>query len=102
LKDYFVYILASRRNGALYIGVTNDLLRRIWEHRNELVDGFTKKYKIKQLVYYEISTCVEEAILYEKRIKKWSRDWKMRLIEKRNPNRIDLYDEIAGFPPSRE
>ena len=90
MSQYFVYIIASKKNGTLYIGVTNNLQRRIYEHKNELIDGFTKKYKIKTLVYYEIHTEIEEAIKREKALKKWNRAWKINLIEKSNPNWNDL------------
>lgn len=93
--QYFVYIMASKRNGTLYIGVTNDLRRRIYEHKNELIDGFTKRYHIKNLVYYEQTTDINEAILREKRLKKWNRAWKIELIEKLNPNWEDLYKDIS-------
>ncbi len=76
MKDYFLYILANRKNGVLYTGVTNDLMRRIYEHKNELIDGFTKKYRIKNLVYYEMISDIANAIAAEKRIKKWHRRWK--------------------------
>ncbi len=94
MKQYFLYILASRRNGTLYIGVTGDLLRRIYEHRQNLVDGFTNKYHVHILVYYEVHSDIEEAITREKRIKKWNRKWKLRLIEEMNPEWKDLYTEI--------
>ena len=102
MKNYYVYILASQRNGTLYIGVTNDLVRRVWEHKEGMVDGFTKRYHVARLVYFETCSSVESAIVYEKKIKKWNRAWKLRLIEERNPSWADLYDQIAGFPPSRE
>ena len=94
MKYYYVYILASKRNGTLYIGVTNDLQRRVYEHKNGLVDGFTKKYNVKILVYYESTVDVASAIYREKCIKKWNRDWKIKLIEKGNPNWEDLYKKI--------
>jgi putative endonuclease len=90
MKNYYVYILASKRNGTLYIGVTNDLNRRIYEHKNSLVDGFTRKYNIKILVYYELTNSIESAITREKQFKKWNRDWKIRLIEEKNPIWEDL------------
>ena len=93
-KQPCVYILASKRNGTLYIGVTSNLIKRAWEHRNNVVEGFTKKYNVHQLVYYEQHEDIESAILREKRLKKWSRAWKLRLIEERNPNWSDLWDEI--------
>ena len=89
-KSYYVYILASKRNGTLYTGVTNNLEKRIYEHKNNLVKGFTKKYNVHKLVYYEETNDVNEALLYEKRIKKWNRAWKIRLIEKDNPEWKDL------------
>jgi putative endonuclease len=95
MKEYCVYILASKKNGALYIGVTNDLIKRIFEHKNNLVDGFTKKYGIHKLVYFEQSKDVQSAILREKRMKKWNRKWKISLIEKTNPSWEDLYDHFA-------
>ena len=89
-----VYILASRRNGTLYIGVTGDLIKRVWEHRNNLVESFTKKYSVHQLVYYEQHQNMASAITREKQLKKWNRAWKLELIEKRNPDWNDLWDEI--------
>ena len=93
-KTYFVYILASGRNGTLYIGVTNDLARRIYEHKNDLVSGFTQRYGVHALVWYEAHGDIGEAILREKRIKKWNRAWKIRMIEENNPDWRDLYDEV--------
>ena len=90
-KQPAVYILASKQNGTLYVGVTNDLIRRIWEHKHDLVDGFTKKYGVHILVYYEVHTTMTEAIRREKQIKKWYRDWKIRLIEEENPDWQDLW-----------
>jgi putative endonuclease len=95
-RGFYVYILASRIGGALYIGVTNDLIRRVAEHRLKLVEGFTKKYEIARLVYFEQFDDIENAIKREKRLKKWPRAWKISLIEKDNPNWIDLYPGIAG------
>ncbi len=94
MKYYYVYILASKRDGTLYTGVTNDLLRRVCEHKNSLIDGFTKKYNIKMLVYYEQTTNIGSAIAREKCIKKWNRLWKRRLIEKENPEWKDLSLEL--------
>jgi len=96
MLQYYVYLLASKKYGTLYTGVTNDLIKRVYEHKESLVDGFTKKYKVHQLVYYEIHDDVHEAILREKQIKKWNRDWKINLIEKDNPHWIDLYNELTG------
>jgi len=93
-KSYYVYILASERNGTLYIGFTNDLKRRIFEHRNNLIDGFTKKYKVHSLVYYEETNDVNSAIEREKILKTWNRHWKTNLIEKENPDWNDLYNLI--------
>ena len=92
----YVYILASCRNGTLYIGVTADLPDRIMQHKLGLIEGFTKEHKIKSLVYYEMHQTMEEAILREKRLKEWQREWKLRLIERMNPNWIDLFDEHTG------
>lgn len=91
MKKSFVYIMASKRNGTLYIGVTTDLLRRVWEHKNRLIDGFTKKYDVHQLVYYEAVDDVEVAIKREKQLKAWKRKWKLDLIEENNPDWEDLY-----------
>jgi len=91
MKQYFVYILASKRNGTLYIGLTNDLLRRIYEDKNDLIEGFTKKYGIHLLVYYEVYGNINDAIAREKHMKKWNRQWKINLIEKSNPDWEDLY-----------
>jgi putative endonuclease len=95
-RSFYVYILASRIGGTLYIGVTNDLVRRVGEHRLELAEGFTKKHDIHRLVYFEQFDDIENAIRREKRLKKWNRDWKIRLIEELNPNWNDLYPGIAG------
>lgn len=91
---YSVYILASKRNGTLYIGVTNDLIKRVWEHKNDLVEGFTKKYKVHTLVYYEQTIDVNSALAREKQLKKWNRQWKIQLIESVNPSWEDLYEDI--------
>ena len=95
MKNYYVYILASKKNGTLYIGVTSDLSKRVYEHKNELADGFTRKYNVHQLVYYEMTPDIRSAIQREKRLKKWKRDWKIHLIEKHNPDWKDLYEEIS-------
>lgn len=89
--NYTTYILASEKNGTLYIGCTNNLPRRIWEHKNKLADGFTKKYSIDKLVYYEFHDTPEAMIHREKRLKEWQRNWKIELIEKHNPEWEDLY-----------
>lgn len=95
---YFVYVLASQRNGTLYVGVTNDLIRRAQEHREGLVEGFTKRYGVKLLVYYEVHQDIGEAILREKRIKRWLRTWKIQLIEASNPQWVDLWPGLAFEP----
>jgi putative endonuclease len=92
---YFVYIQASKIGGTLYTGVTNDLIRRVYEHKANIVKGFTKKYGVHRLVYFEAHDGIEAAILREKQIKKWNRAWKVRLIEERNPNWDDLYNSIC-------
>jgi putative endonuclease len=95
-RSFYVYIPASRIGGTLYIGVTNDLIRRVSEHRLKLAEGFTKKYDVHKLVYFEQLDDIENAIRREKRLKKWNRAWKIRLIEEHNPNWDDLYPGIAG------
>ena len=89
-----MYILASKRNGTLYIGVTNNLVKRVYEHKNNLVDGFTKKYKVHMLVYYECTNDARSALNREKQLKKWNRKWKLRLIEEFNPEWEDLYKNL--------
>ncbi|SQH76717.1 GIY-YIG catalytic domain protein [Shewanella benthica] len=91
-----VYILASKKNGTLYVGVTSDLIKRIWEHREHLVTGFTDRYHVTQLVYYELTDCMYSAISREKKLKKWRRQWKINLIENQNPQWRDLWDEIQS------
>jgi putative endonuclease len=93
-KLYYVYILTNKRNGTLYIGVTSDLVRRVHEHKKGLIDGFTKRYGTKMLVYYEATESVTAAITREKQLKKWNRKWKLKLIEEFNPEWKDLYGEI--------
>ena len=93
-KFYYVYILASKRNGTLYIGITNDLKKRVFEHKEELIKGFTKKYRIKNLVYYELIENSYSAIQREKNLKNWNRKWKLQLIEKNNPGWEDLYEKL--------
>jgi putative endonuclease len=93
MKFYYVYILASKRNGTLYIGVTNDLKRRIYEHKNKLIKGFTQKYEVNRLVYFEECSDVESAIIYEKKLKKWRREYKIALIEKGNCDWVDLSED---------
>jgi len=96
MKQPCVYILSNRRNGTLYIGVTSDLVRRVWQHKNHVVDGFSKKYATDMLVWYEQHGDMESAILREKALKEWRRAWKLRLIEELNPQWRDLYPEIVG------
>ena len=94
-KQPCVYILASKRNGTLYVGVTSDLVKRVYEHKHDLADGFTKEYKVHYLVYFELHQDMNAAITREKQIKKWNRAWKLELIEKSNPTWKDLYEEIV-------
>jgi len=94
-KQPAVYILASKRNGTLYIGVTSDLVKRIWEHRNDMVEGFNKRYNVHRLVWYELYENMESAIEREKRLKEWERKWKLELVESTNPNWLDLYYTIV-------
>ena len=96
MKNFYVYILASKKNGTLYVGVTSGLAKRVYEHKNGLVDGFTKKYNVHNLVWYEVHDSAESAITREKQIKKWNRAWKLELIEKENPGWDDLYERICG------
>jgi putative endonuclease len=93
-KHPAVYILASKKNGTLYIGVTSDLVKRIWEHKNNLVEGFTKRYNVHHLVWYELYEEMASAIERERNLKEWQRSWKLRLIESSNPDWQDLYDTI--------
>lgn len=94
-KKLYVYILTRVRNSTFYVGVTSDLPKRIWEHKNEVADSFTKKYGIKTLVYYEVFDDPETAIRREKRLKKWNRSWKIKVIEQMNPEWKDLYEDIC-------
>jgi putative endonuclease len=96
MNSYYIYILASERNGTLYVGVTNDLLRRVYEHKNDFVKGFTSKYGVHTLVFYEQCESHESAVAREKQIKEWKRKSKLELIEKVNPLWQDLYDELAS------
>lgn len=95
MRDAFVYIMASQRNGTLYIGITSDLIRRVFEHKKGLVEGFTKRYNVKYLVYFEQYDSIVEAIKREKILKAWKRQWKLELIEKDNPEWLDLCEKIA-------
>jgi putative endonuclease len=94
-KTYYVYILASKRNGTLYIGVTNNLERRLYEHKNNLVEGFTNKYSVHHLIYYESANDINAALQREKQLKRWTRKWKIELIEKVNPDWCDLSDDFV-------
>jgi len=96
MKQFYVYVLSNKRNGTLYTGVTSDLLKRVYEHKNDLVDGFTKKYGIHNLVWYEKHESAESAITREKQIKKWNRSWKLNLIDSFNPLWTDLFEELMG------
>jgi putative endonuclease len=93
-KQPAVYIMASKRNGTLYIGVTSNLIKRVWEHKNNHVEGFIKGYSIHELAWYELHDSMETAIQREKVLKNWKRSWKFELIEKHNPNWLDLYESI--------
>ena len=94
IKQPAVYILASKRNGTLYIGVTSDIVKRIWEHKNDFVKGFTKRYCVHHLVWYELHENMEDAISREKTLKEWKRLWKLNFIESSNPDWLDLYDTL--------
>jgi putative endonuclease len=99
MRNYFTYILASRRNGTLYVGVTNNLLKRINEHKNKKASAFTKKYNVNKLVYYEECGDINAAIQREKQLKNWKRSWKIKLIEDFNPEWKDLYNKLMGLDP---
>ena len=94
--SFYVYILASQRNGTLYIGITDNLVRRVWQHREGVVPGFTNDYGVKLLVWYEVHETRESAFQRERQMKKWNRAWKLRAIEEKNPTWRDLWDEIAS------
>jgi putative endonuclease len=105
MKQYYVYILCSKRNGTLYTSITSDIIKRIYEHKNNLIEGFSQKYNVHRIVWYEIHETADAAISREKQIKVWKRQWKLRLIEKDNPEWNDLYDNICentGFLPPQE
>jgi putative endonuclease len=95
MMSFYVYILASQRNGTLYTGMTDNLLQRIWKHRNDVIPGFTKQYGVKMLVWYEIHDTRAAALTRERQIKNWNRAWKLELIERMNPSWRDLYDELS-------
>lgn len=106
MKEYYLYILASRKNGTLYTGLTNSLIERVYEHKQNLIPGFTRRYNVHRLVYYERFRDIHSAITREKRIKKWKRQWKINLIESTNPDWEDLYDMInrpyVSIPESKK
>ena len=105
MKCYYVYIVASKKNGTLYIGVTSDLRQRVYQHKCGMVPGFTRHYGVHRLVYFETFCRIGDALTAEKRLKKWNRRWKIRLIEEHNPEWKDLCEDQAqqnGFPPARE
>jgi len=93
-KDSYIYILSNEYNKVFYIGVTSDLVKRIWEHKNKVLEGFTNQYNLKKLVYYEVASDVESAIIREKQLKNWRRQWKIDLIKEFNPKFDDLYEKI--------
>ncbi len=94
-KNSFVYMLASQRNGTIYVGVTSDMVKRVWQHKNDFIDGFTKQHGVHMLVWFERHENMESAITREKRIKAWKRLWKLNLIESENPDWNDLFDQIV-------
>ncbi len=96
MKQYYVYMMSNKKRGTIYIGVTSDLIKRIWEHKNGASKGFTTKYNLKNLVYYEVHCDIRHAIKREKRLKLWLRQWKIELIEKENPHWHDLYEKITS------
>lgn len=100
-KQWAIYIMTNGKNGTLYIGRTDDLVRRIWEHKNKVVKGFTERYDLNKLVYYEVWEDGIESIRRERNMKKWKREWKIKLIEKQNPDWNDLYAEVCGSLPSQ-
>ena len=99
-KSFYVYIMASRRNGTLYIGMTSDLIGRVWQHKNGVTKGFTTKHKVHRLVYFEIHDTAETAATRERQMKEWQRAWKIKRIEEMNPGWDDLYDDLTGSRPA--
>ena len=95
MKTFYVYIMANKRNGTLYIGVTSNLIKRVYEHKSDLIDGFTRKYNVHQLVFYEQVGDFEAAVRREKQLRKWNRLWKLRIIEQMNPEWRDLYEDLV-------
>lgn len=102
MKKYYIYILASKKNGTLYIGMTNNLIRRIFEHKEKIIEGFTSKYSINKLVYYEEHSYVNDANIREKQMKEWKREWKINLIESLNKNWEDLYENMVSDEIEKE
>lgn len=102
VKTYYVYILASKKNGTLYTGVTSNLTKRVYDHKQKIIEGFTKRYDVTHLVYFAETNNIKEAILKEKQIKNWKRTWKIDLIEKNNPNWKDLYNDLIDSGSSPE
>jgi putative endonuclease len=100
-KQPAVYIMASKKNGTLYVGVTSNLVKRIWEQKNNMVEGFTKRYGVHQVIWYELHASMESALAREKRLKDWKRAWKLELIEKKNPDWQDLYSTIVDWIPAQ-
>ena len=96
MKQPAVYLLATGKRGTLYIGVTSNLVARTWQHREHVVEGFTKRYNVSMLVWYELHGTMESAILREKQLKKWNREWKLRLVQESNPEWRDLWEDIVG------
>ena len=96
-KNFYVYMLASQKNGTIYKGMTSDLVKRVWEHKNSVTEGFTKKYDVKKLVWCRECGNAEEAVKWEKRLRRYPRQWKVNLIEEGNPDWVDLWDEINGL-----
>ena len=94
MKDYYVYVLSNGPRGTLYVGVTSDLKKRVWEHKNKVVSGFTERHGIGRLVYFEVFNSIEFAIRREKRLKRWNRTWKIEAIEEKNPDWVDLYPSL--------
>lgn len=95
MKNFYVYILCNKKNGTLYAGVTSNLIKRVYEHKNNMADGFTKKYDVHRLAWYEVHESAESAITRERQIKKWERSWKIELIQGQNPEWKDLYEDIC-------
>jgi len=95
-KRGYTYILASQKNGTLYIGITSELVKRIWQHKNNIADGFTRKYAVHRLVYFDVFEDISDAVSREKQLKRWHRQWKLNLIEQQNPDWRDLYPQLLG------